>query len=258
MPSNSNTRVNRYGAIAAEIYDIDKPIGSMPDTAFYLDRLARIDGPILEPACGTGRTLLPLLEAGHDVTGFDPSPDMLERCRPRCAARGYTPDLSQQLFEDFRYTETFAAIIVPVGTFTLIDDFAVGMAVLRRFWKHLRPEGLVLFDIQSLNFLATPTADDRRSWTAENGDLLTVEGVQVTTDWVGQRAAANLRYERWRDNLLIETNLEPMSQRYWGIDEFTLALRSTGFGDIKVVGNYDRRRAPRSGDRTFTFEAVRI
>ena len=92
----------------------------------------------------------------------------------------------------------------------------------------------------------------------ENGDLLTIEGIRVTTDWVGQRAAANLRYERWRDNLLIETQLEPMSQRYWGIDEFTLALRSTDFGDIKVVGNYDRRRAPRSGDRTFTFEAVRI
>jgi SAM-dependent methyltransferase len=258
MPSNSNTRVNRYGAIAAEIYDIDKPIGSMPDTAFHLERLAAIDGPILEPACGTGRTLAPLLDAGHDATGFDPSPDMLERCRARCAARGYTPHLSQQMFEDFRYAETFGAIIVPVGTFTLIDDFAVALAVLRRFRKHLLPGGLVVFDIPSLKFLAATTTDDRRSWTAENGDLLTIEGIRTSTDWMGQRAAANLRYERWRDNLLIETHLEPMSQRYWGVDEFTLALRSTGFGDIEVVGNYDRRRAPRSSDRTFTFEAVRI
>ena len=258
MPSNSNTRVNRYGAIAAEIYDIDKPIGSLPDTAFHLERLSGIDGPILEPACGTGRTLAPLLDAGHDVTGFDASPDMLERCQARCAARGHTPDLSQQLFEDFRYAEPFAAIIVPVGTFTLIDNFAVAMSVLRRFRSHLRPGGLVVFDMQSLNFLAATAHEDRRGWTAENGDLLTVEGIRVTTDWFGQRAAANLRYERWRDNVLIETHLEPMSQRYWGIDEFTLALGSTGFGDIKVVGNYDRRRPPRSGDRTFTFEAVRI
>jgi SAM-dependent methyltransferase len=257
MPSNSNTRVNRYGAIAAEIYDIDKPIGSMPDTAFHLERLAGIDGPILEPACGTGRTLVPLLEAGLDAAGFDASPDMLARCRARCAARGFAPDLSQQLFEDFRYAEPFAAIIVPVGTFTLIDDFAVAMAVLRRFRNHLRPGGLVVLDIQSLNVLAASTRDDRRSWAAENGDLLTIEGIRVTTDWLGQRAAANLRYERWRDNVLIETHLEPMSQRYWGVEEFALALGATGFGDVKIVGNYDRGRAPCPGDRTFTFEAVR-
>jgi hypothetical protein len=49
-----------------------------------------------------------------------------------------------------------------------------------------------------------------------------------------------------------------MSQRYWGVEEFALALGATGFGDVEVFGNYDRRRAPRSGDRTFTFEATRV
>ncbi|HWF00905.1 MAG TPA: class I SAM-dependent methyltransferase [Caulobacteraceae bacterium] len=256
MTSNSNTRVNRYGAIAAEIYDIDKPLGSLPDTAFHLERLSGVDGPILEPACGTGRTLVPLLDAGHAVSGFDASPDMLARCRTRCAARGHTPDLSQQLFEDFRYDELFAAIIVPVGTFTLIDDFAVAMAVLRRFRSHLQPGGLLIVDLQSLAFLASK-AEDRRSWTAPNGDLLTCEGVSVVNDWMKQRASRNTRYERWRDNVLIETHLEPMSQRHWGVEEFALALAATGFGEVKVVGSYDRARAPRPSDRTLTFEAVR-
>ena len=103
MPSNTNTRVNRYGALAAEIYDIDKPYFFLPDTRFHLEWLAAVDGPILEPACGTGRTLVPLLDAGHAMTGFDASPDMLERCRAKCAARGHNPPLSQQRFEDFRY-----------------------------------------------------------------------------------------------------------------------------------------------------------
>jgi SAM-dependent methyltransferase len=217
MPSNSNTRVNRYGALAAEIYDIDKPMGSMPDTAFYLERMAGVDGPILEPGCGSWRTLLPLLEAGHDVTGFDASPDMLEPCRARCAARGYAPDLSQQQFEDFRYASHFAAAIMPAGTFTLVDDFAAAMAVLRRIRNHLRPGGLIILDMPSLNVLAAATLCDRRSWTAANGDWLTIEGVRVTTDWLAQRATANMRYERWRENVLIETHLEPMAQRYWGV-----------------------------------------
>jgi SAM-dependent methyltransferase len=256
MSSNSTTATNRYGALAAEIYDIDKPLGAMPDTRFHLERFVGFEGPILEPACGTGRTLVPFLEAGHDVTGFDPSPDMLDRCRARCAERGLAPDLSQQRFEDFRYARTFGAILVPVGTFTLIDDEAAARAVLRRFRDHLQPGGLVVLDISPLAGLAD-ARDDRRRWTAENGDLLTVEGVRTLTDWLAQRREAMLRYERWRDNRLVETHMEPMAQRFWGLLEFRLALEAAGFIDVSITGGYDRRRLPHARDRVLTFEAVR-
>jgi SAM-dependent methyltransferase len=256
MPSNANTRVNRYGPLAAEVYDLDKPYFSLPDTRFHLARLAEIKGPVLEPACGTGRTLVPLLDAGHDVTGFDASPDMLARCRAKSVARGHAPRLSQQQFEDFRYPEPFAAILVPVGTFTLIDDFNVAMAVLRRFRDHLSPGGLLVLDLISLS-VAADMSDDRRSWTAENGDLLTVHGQRVATDWNCQRVQWRTRYERWRDNALVETELEPMSQRLWGVEETKLALTAAGFVSIEVIGDYNRTRPCRASDRTLTFEAVR-
>ena len=256
MSSTSNTTTNRYGSIAAEIYDIDKPFGALPDTAFHLAGLAGIDGPILEPACGSGRTLLPLLEAGHAVSGFDPSAEMLERCRARCAERGFAPPLSRQSFEDFAYPTAFAAVVVPAGSFTLIDDFDTALAVLRRFADHMIVGGLLVLDIQPLSFLAA-SGEDRRQWTAPNGDLLTAEGRRTATDWLKQRAASAYRYERWRDNRLVEAQLEPMAQRYWGLAEFSMALATTGFSDVTVVGGYDRRRAPRAGDRVLTFEARR-
>ena len=56
MSTNVTTATNRYGAL--------------PDTAFHLERFAGFGRAILEPACGTGRTLVPLPEAGYDVTGF--------------------------------------------------------------------------------------------------------------------------------------------------------------------------------------------
>lgn len=253
---SSNTPSNRYGSIAAEIYDIDKPVGALPDTAFYLDVLSGLAGPILEPACGSGRTLIPLLAAGHQAVGFDTSEDMLERCRARCAEAGFTPDLSRQSFTDFSYPDAFAAIVVPAGSFTLIDDFATAMAVLGRFRDHLAPGGLLMIDINPVSFLAH-TAEDRRSWTASNGDLLTLEGKRTATDWLGQRALGACRYERWRGNTLVETQLEPMAQRYWGPEEFSFALRAVGFGDIAVSGGYARGRPLRSGDRSLTFEARR-
>ena len=202
------------------------------------------------------RTLVPFLEAGLDITGFDQSPEMLERCRARCAERGFSPDLGQQRFEDFRYPRKFGAILVPVGTFTLIDDLAVARAVLRRFRDHLEPGGVVVLDMQPLKFLAD-TRDDRRRWIAPNGDLLTVEGVRTNTDWLTQRREAMLRYERWRDNRLIETHMEPMAQRYWGLEEFRLFLEAAGFVGVTVTGGYDRSRGPRQADHVWTFEAVR-
>lgn len=255
MPSNMVA--NRYGSISAEIYDIDKPYFALPDTAFHLERFAGFDRPILEPACGSGRTLVPFLQAGLDVTGFDPSLDMLDRCRDRAAAAGFSPDLSRQRYEDFAYDHRFGAILIPVASFTLIDDFAVAMAALRRFRDHLEPGGVVVLDIQGLNFLASTAAKDRRRWNAPNGDLLTLEGDRVATDWLRQRAEMSYRYERWRDGVLVESQIDLLAQRYWGLDEFRMALEAAGFEGVTVTGGYDRARGPRQSDRVWTFEAVR-
>jgi SAM-dependent methyltransferase len=255
MHTPDNTPANRYGSIAAEIYDIDKPYFALPDTAYFLARLARVTGPILEPACGSGRTLVPLLEAGHEAAGFDPSPEMLERCRARCAEKGFAPDLRRQRFEDFAFERRFAAVIVPVATFTLIDDAATALAVLRRLRDAIEPDGVAIIDIAPLASLVD-TGDDVRRWTAENGDLLTLHGRRTLTDWIMQRSETLIRYERWRDNRLIETQLEPMSQRYWGLEEFTWALQAAGFTDGAVSGGY-ADRPPRRGDRVMTFEARR-
>lgn len=248
-----NSPTNRYGVIAAEIYDLDKPPGKLPDTAFHLSRLADVRGEILEPACGSGRTLLPLLEAGHRVAGFEPSPEMLARARDLCAA--FATDLTSQRMESFAYERRFAAIVVPVGTFTLLDDFADATRALDLFHAHLEPGGKLIVDIQPLAMLARE-GDDRRRWTASNGDLLTIEGVRVATDWLRQRADYTLRYERWRENRLVAAEFEPMAQRYWGVEEFRMALARAGFAEIVVSADYAWQRAPTPGSRVLTYEAT--
>ncbi len=255
LTGKAQQATNLYGSIAAEIYDIDKPVGALPDTAFYLDRLSGIGGEILEPACGSGRALVPLARAGHRVAGFDPSADMLDRCRARCEAEGLDADLSRQRYEDFAYDRQFSAIVLPVGSFTLIADVAVALAALKRFRAHLRPGGLLMVDIPSLAALKTPV-EDRRSWTSPDGDLLTLEGVGTGTDWLRQTFATRYRYERWRDHRLVESQIDPMVQRAWGMIELELALGAAGFPEVRVIGGYDRSRPARPSDRVLTFEAI--
>lgn len=248
---------NLYGSIAADIYDLDKPVGALPDTAFYLDRLAAVSGPILEPACGSGRALIPLAQAGHPMSGFDLSADMLARAEARCAEAGVTAHLSRQEFEDFAYDQSFAAIVLPVGSFTLIGDAAVALAVLKRFHAALEPGGLLMVDLQPLSMLSRPI-QDRRSWTTPEGDLLTCEGVGTGTDWLRQTYETRYRYERWRDHRLVETQIDPMIQRAWGRTEFELALAHCGFGEVRVTGGYNRARGARPSDSVLTFEATAL
>ena len=129
------------------------------------------------------------------------------------------------------------------------------MAALRRFFDALRPGGLLMLDLPPLGYL-TENHDGVRTWTARNGDFLRMVSRRVELDMVRQRRVNHDLYERWRDGRLVEQVLEVMASRVWGLQEFEMALRQTGFTDIRVTGNY-AGRPPRSTDRVFTWEAIR-
>ncbi len=79
-----------YGELCTEVYDLTKPTGHSfgGDVAFYRDKLKLCKGRILEAMAGSGRVIIPLLEAGLAVHGVDYSPEMLASCRRRCEERG--------------------------------------------------------------------------------------------------------------------------------------------------------------------------
>lgn len=56
------------------------------DVAFWKRLVAKIDGPVLELGCGTGRISAPLARAGAHVVGIDRSAPMLERAHTRACA----------------------------------------------------------------------------------------------------------------------------------------------------------------------------
>ncbi len=247
---------NRYWAMCTEVYDLDKPPGSLPDVPFWIDRLAGTAGPVLEVGVGTGRLLVPLLEAGFQVEGFDRSADMLAVCAGHCAARGLSPALRQARFQDFAYDRSFAAILVPVGTFNLIDDFGEALGVLRRFFDHLAPGGRLMIDLLPPGFLANERPDIR-TWTTPSGDLLRIEGRAVDIDLVRQRRVTHDRYERWREGRLVESELEVMAFRIWGLKEFEMALAMAGFVQISVGADHQSGKRPGRSSRILNFEALR-
>jgi SAM-dependent methyltransferase len=255
---SENPPSNRYGSIAAEVYDVDKPIGRLADTAFFLKAIEGIDGPVLEPACGSGRLLIPVLEAGHAAVGFDTSEEMLERCRARLAERGLAADVSIARFEDFDYgADRFGAIIVPAGSFSLVNDYDDARATLGRFAKALKLGGRLVLDLVSIGSLANA---DRgvRSWKGESGDHLRLEAKHVASEFLNQLTRSRFRYERWRNGKLVAHETEDLVQRAWGLREFSDVLSGVGFEVVRYCGGYDPSRPAKDEDMFITFEARRV
>ncbi|HEX6582054.1 MAG TPA: class I SAM-dependent methyltransferase [Thermoleophilaceae bacterium] len=102
---------------------------------------------VLDAGCGTGKSFLPLLERGFEVTACDQSQAMLELAAAKAAGR-VTLHLS-----DLRTLE-------PIGEFDLItclDDVANYLtepddltAALAGLAQNIRPGGLLLFDANTV------------------------------------------------------------------------------------------------------------
>src|SRR5690625_2950424 len=95
-----------YSKLSSEVYDIDKYIGlSFGDVEFYSERLADCQSKILELGVGTGRILIPLLERGMDVDGFDVSTEMLNICKTNCDQRRLQANIVEGKMESFSLDE---------------------------------------------------------------------------------------------------------------------------------------------------------
>lgn len=245
-----------YSKLSSQVYDLDKPIGhSFGDVEFYRERLADCKGPILEPATGTGRLLIPLLESGLHVDGFDSSEDMLSICRANCESRGMNPMLFNGKMETFSLDKKYEAIIVPTGTFLLLHDREESIKALNNFYHHLRNGGRLILDLFlqsdiSLGKIST------RTWECENGEVITLESKQVEVDYIKQYLISHGRYEKWRNGTLIQTELERFPLRWYGVEEFKLILQEIGFEDIIISADYKLGQYPVNTDQLITFEAV--
>ncbi len=136
-----------YGALCTEFYDLDKPLAPTEALAYYLGRAREVGGRILEPMCGSGRFLIPMLQAGVRVDGVDCAPAMLEACRRRANALGLEVELYAQGLEALALPHRYALAFVPAGSIGLIAEGPGFSAALTNLSAHLEPGAPLLLEV---------------------------------------------------------------------------------------------------------------
>jgi len=139
-----------YERVQAEYYDYTSQ-GLEGDLQFYLEEARRAGSPVLELGCGTGRTLIPIAEAGIDIVGLDLSESMLSVARDKVALLPTEVQNRIELVEadmrDFSLGRKFKLITIPYRAFLHLMTPEDQKAALKTIKEHLDDDGRLVFNI---------------------------------------------------------------------------------------------------------------
>jgi SAM-dependent methyltransferase len=228
-----NTLTN-YGKLCTQFYDIDKPTAPPGALAFYLEH-AQANGPVLEVMCGSGRFLIPMMQAGIDLDGLDASSEMLGACKRHCAERGLEPRLYQQFLHEMDLPRKYKLAFIPAGSFALIADLAQVREALKRLHDVLLPGGRLLLEVDlHLNRESYSSGNWSGRWVKRpDGAILSLSS--LTTHDAQTRIYISLeRYEVFKDGQLIETELEEGAGRGYMPGELEALLQEAGFVEVRT------------------------
>ena len=137
-------------AYIPDFYDMTS-FGVEGDSDFYLEEARGVTPPVLELACGTGRVVIPLAEAGIPVVGLDISPEMLAKARQKIAACPEEVQKRVELVEgdmrDLRLEQQFELILIPYRAFQHLMTPQDQRKALLNIRGHLSPKGHLIINL---------------------------------------------------------------------------------------------------------------
>jgi SAM-dependent methyltransferase len=234
-----------YGRLCAAFYDAEKPTPPARELRVYRELLGAAGGRILEPMCGSGRFLLPLLDKKFDVVGFDNSKPMIAQCHARLVAnaRECTRAVLAD-FSTFRPEEKFDQSVITSGSFGLLDKRTARDA-LRAHRKWLVPNGLLHMEIWPFD----PSDANVRERSARVAAIDQRRCIGLVVELITHEAGALhetlCHYTDIIDGKVRKTETERYWIRHYDLNEFRklaescglqwVAARENVFGDSRAI-----------------------
>ena len=229
------------------------------DIPFYVEEALQAEPPVLELACGTGRVLIPIAQAGVKIWGLDVTPAMLEHAVNKVAA--LPAELQQRVtlrsgdMRDFDLPERFGLVIIPFRSFLHLMTVEDQLATLDNIHRHLKPGGRL-----ALNFFQ-PDLALIAAHMAPTGRAL-----KYLKEWDDPQSGGRVvvwetrRYDTFNqiineqrvievldsDGRVVDRYYRPLTLRWIYRTEFEHLLARTGFRVAALYGDLDR--SPISSD----------
>lgn len=209
------------------------------DLRFWQALARRVDGPVLELGCGTGRLLVPLARGGARVVGIDRSAPMLAFARHRLR-RSRVPVRAAILRGDIRHLpfrpRTFRMVIAPYGMLQSLTRARDLKETLESVARVSSPGALFGIDL----------VPDLPRWV-EYRDRVTLRGrdragaaitLRETVRQDRRRGLTTFDQEYTRKGQRVETHRFSLTFRTLSVEQMAARVRDAGFAVEAVLGDY--------------------
>jgi len=125
-----------------------------------IKRIAALEGgPILDLACGNGRTVIELAKLGYEITGVDISKEMLKKCKEQIdlldSNISKNVSLKKQALQLLDLKQKNFGTAICLISLQYMKNNKELVEVFSRIKKHLKPKGIFFFEHSNLDRLYT-------------------------------------------------------------------------------------------------------
>ncbi len=177
---------------------------------------------ILDLGCGTGNSSAPFVELGLHVTGIDRSPEMLSVARTKLPKATFV----EGDFTAFELGKTFDLAVSVFDSLNNLLDPHDFRRCAEQVLRHLKPNGLFIFDVNTTVGLRNLWEDDRAEGWVDDVYYLWTHSFDEET-----KLAKVVAYCEKGARSFTEVHLE----RPYDPREVKLLLNEAGFRDVQTV-----------------------
>jgi SAM-dependent methyltransferase len=213
-----------------------------PEIAYFQRQIEHYGEPALDAGCGTGRLLIPFLQAGLDVDGCDVSGDMLAYCRKTAERERLSPQLYQQALHNLDLPRQYQTIVA-CGVFGIGVSREQDFMTLQRFYQHLLPGGTLLLEVgvpyedakvwpmwrkEARTHLPEPWPEDIAEMP-EDGREYKLHYRLAAVNPLEQRSTGEMRMLLFKDKQLVADDTRIIISNYYFRNEMLQLLEKAGF-----------------------------
>jgi SAM-dependent methyltransferase len=240
--------------LRARFDDAARPAAASGEIDWYVERLPRDAGLVLDAMCGSGRLLVPLVLRGVSMHGADASGAALALATARLAAAGRSTLLYRQALPALNLPTRYAAAILDGDAFQRIADPVAARVALERLRAHLVEPGFLIVDARVPPFaharFGAPLVELTSVALGDGSQIRLRAETSVDTD--ARLARTDARYTHRHGAVALAEEHARRATTWYDAGELAELVASAGFRD---VAEEPTPRASEAGERGYVVTA---
>lgn len=201
---------------------------------------AKLDQPIIELACGTGRLTIPMAKRGFQMVGVDLHEGMLERAKQKAKEQKLLIEFLLQDCTKLNLSVKSSLVFMTGNSFQHFLTNEVQDDLVQSVRQHLVEDGIFIFDTRNPLLHELAAVDEYEQLYSDNNGNQIIEFHREEYNSMTQILHCHTDRQIYQGETLIAKEQDGISLRYSFPLEMERVLKENGFEILQVYGDWDK------------------